>query len=94
MISQLNEQFSRTNSAMAPECLFEKISNFKNMNIFYIAFKHAIWRFRIFNYSLFILVMCIRLQRISNPRKFVKYIKSENESLKKRINCSKIAIAW
>ena len=37
-------------------------------------------------YSLFVLVMCNLLQRISNHR--------ENEPLKKRINYSKITIAW
>ena len=35
---------------MAPEQLFEKISNFKNMNVLYIILKHVIWRFRIYNY--------------------------------------------
>ena len=48
---------------MAPEQLFEKISDFKNMNdkmihlknIFkknlkYIILKHVVWRFRIYNY--------------------------------------------
>ena len=35
---------------MAPEQLFEKISNFKNMNAVYIILKHVIWRFRIYNY--------------------------------------------
>ena len=37
-------------SAMAPEQMFEKISNFKIMNILYIILKHVIWRFRIYNY--------------------------------------------
>ena len=35
---------------MAPEQLFEKISNFKNMNVLYIILKHVVWRFRIYNY--------------------------------------------
>ena len=36
---------------MAPERMFEKISNFKIMNIFiYIILKHVVWRFRICNY--------------------------------------------
>ena len=35
---------------MAPEQVFEKISNFKNMNVLYIILKHVIWRFRIYNY--------------------------------------------
>ena len=35
---------------MAPEQLFEKISNFKNMNALYIILKHVVWRFRIYNY--------------------------------------------
>ena len=34
---------------MAPEQLFKKISNFKNMNVLYIIFKHVVWRFRIYN---------------------------------------------
>ena len=50
MISRFYEQFSRNNSAMAPERLFEKISNFKNMNMSYIIKKHVVWRFRIYNY--------------------------------------------
>ena len=35
---------------MAPERMFEKISNFKIMNILYIILKHVVWRFRIYNY--------------------------------------------
>ena len=35
---------------MAPERLFEKISNFENMNMLYITLKHVVWRFRIYNY--------------------------------------------
>ena len=35
---------------MAPERVFEKISNFKNMNMLYIILKHVVWRFRIYNY--------------------------------------------
>ena len=35
---------------MAPEQLFEKISNFENMNVLYIILKHVLWRFRIYNY--------------------------------------------
>ena len=35
---------------MAPEQMFEKISNFKIMNMLYIILKHVIWRFRIYNY--------------------------------------------
>ena len=35
---------------MAPERLFENISNFKNMNTLYIILKHAVWRFRLYNY--------------------------------------------
>ena len=34
---------------MAPQWLFEKISNFKNINI-YIILKHVVWRFQIYNY--------------------------------------------
>ena len=33
---------------MAPEQMFEKISNFKIMNILYIILKHVVWRFRIY----------------------------------------------
>ena len=36
----------RKDSAMA----LEKILNFQNMNILYIALKHVIWRFRTCNY--------------------------------------------
>ena len=46
LISRFYEQFSRNDSAMAPE----KISNFLNVKILYIALKHVIWRFRICNY--------------------------------------------
>ena len=35
---------------MAPEQMFEKISNFKNMNVLYIILKHVVWRFRIYNF--------------------------------------------
>ena len=35
---------------MAPEQLFEKNSNFKNMNVLYIILKHVVWRSRIYNY--------------------------------------------
>ena len=35
---------------MAPERMFEKISNFKIINILYIILKHMVWRFRIYNY--------------------------------------------
>ena len=35
---------------MAPERMFEKISNFKIINILYNILKHVIWRFRIYNY--------------------------------------------
>ena len=35
---------------MAPERLFEKISNFKNMNMLYTILKQVVWRFRIYNY--------------------------------------------
>ena len=35
---------------MAPEQLFEKISNLKIMNVLYIILKHVVWRFRIYNY--------------------------------------------
>ena len=46
-------------------------------------------------YNLFILVMCILVQRISNPSDFVKYSSGKMSlNLKKRINCSNITIAW
>ena len=35
---------------MAPERMFEKISNFQNMNTLYIILKQVVWRFRIYNY--------------------------------------------
>ena len=34
---------------MAPERMFEKISNFKIINILYIILKHVVWRFQIYN---------------------------------------------
>ena len=42
--------FSRNDSPMAPKWVSEKISNFKNINILYIALKHVIWRFWICDY--------------------------------------------
>ena len=50
LISRFYEQFSRNGSPMAPERMFEKISNFKIMNILYIILKHVVWRFRKNNY--------------------------------------------
>ena len=50
LILRLYDQFSRNGSAMAPKRMFEKISNFKIMNILYIILKHVVWRFRIYNY--------------------------------------------
>ena len=50
LISRFYEQFSRNGSTMAPEQLFEKISNFKIVNILYTTLKHVVWRFRIYNY--------------------------------------------
>ena len=50
LISRFYEQFSRNGSAMAPERLFEKISNSKIMNILYIILKYVVWRSRIYNY--------------------------------------------
>ena len=35
---------------MATQQMFEKMSNFKIMNILYIILKHVVWRFRIYNY--------------------------------------------
>ena len=37
---------------MAPERMFEKISDFKIMNILYIILNHVVWRLRIYNYFL------------------------------------------
>ena len=48
LISELYEQFSR-NAARRLRNASRKISDFKNMNILYIALKHVIWRFRICN---------------------------------------------
>ena len=50
LISRFYKQFSRNGSATAPEQLFIKISDFKNMNVLYIILKHVVWRFRIYNY--------------------------------------------
>ena len=49
-ISRFYKQVSRNGSTMAPEQLFKKILNFKNMNVLYIILKHVVWRFRIYNY--------------------------------------------
>ena len=46
LISRLYGQFSRNDSAMAPERLFKKVSNLQNINIL----KHVVWRLRIYNY--------------------------------------------
>ena len=35
---------------MAPERLFEKISDFENMNLLDIILKHVVWIFWIYNY--------------------------------------------
>ena len=40
----------REMAPQSPERMFEKISNFKIMNILYIILKHVVWRFRIYNY--------------------------------------------
>ena len=50
LISRFCEQFSRNASAMAPERMFEKNSDFEIMNILYIILKHVVWRFRIYHY--------------------------------------------
>ena len=50
LISRFYEQFSRNGSAMAPERLSGKISEFKNINMLYIILKHVVWRFRIYDY--------------------------------------------
>ena len=48
---------------MAPERLFEKISNFKIMNILYIILKHVVWRFRIDNYFREIFKFCENMSK-------------------------------
>ena len=50
LISRFYEQFSRNDSAMAPERLFKKFQTFKNMCMLYVILKHVVWRFRIYNY--------------------------------------------
>ena len=50
LILRFYEEFSRNGFAMAPERMFEKISNFKIMNILYIVLKHVVLGFRIYNY--------------------------------------------
>ena len=50
LISRFYKQFSRNGPTMAAEQLFEKISNFKNMNVLYIILKHVAWKFRIYKY--------------------------------------------
>ena len=56
---------------MAPEQLFEKISNFKNMNVLYIILKHGVWRFRIYNYFREIFKFRDFMNTLRNFAKFV-----------------------
>ena len=48
---------------MAPERMFEKISDFKIMNILYIISKHVVWRFRIYNYFREIFKFCENMSK-------------------------------
>ena len=78
LISRFYEQFSRNGSAMAPEQMFEKISDFKIMNILYIILKHVVWRFRIYNYFLEIFkfrenMSKNRFREISSVHKIAKF---------------------
>ena len=55
LILRFYQQFLRNGSAMAPEPLFEKISNLYDIITYhfkalYIILKHVVWRFRIYNY--------------------------------------------
>ena len=45
LILRLYEQFSRNDSAMAPDGLTEKNSDLYSMNILYNILKYVIWRF-------------------------------------------------
>ena len=56
---------------MAPEWLSEKSSNFLNINIFYIALKHVIWRFRICNYFRKMFKFCDFINTLRNFAKSV-----------------------
>ena len=77
------------------EYLLELLELFRSIWFsFYLYAFYSCFESPLNTYSLFILVMYILLQRIINPLDFVKYIKGKNWPLKKRINCSKITIAW
>ena len=66
LISRFYQQISRNGSAMAPERLFEKISDFKNINILYIVLKHVVWRFQIHNYFREIFKVCDFMNTLRN----------------------------
>ena len=75
---------------MAPEQQFEKISNFKNMNVLYIILKHVVWRFRIYNYFLEIFKFLNFMNTLRNFAKSVfAHIFAKFECLSKVIIYSK-----
>ena len=56
---------------MTPQWLQKKISNFKNMNILYLALKHVIWRFRVCDY----------FYEISKFRDFINTLRNFSKSV-------------
>ena len=84
LISRLYEQFSRNDSAMAPEWLSEKYSNFENMNILYIVLKHVIWRFSICNYFREIFKFRDFMNTLKNFAKFVLLAFSRNLNISQK----------
>ena len=75
---------------MAPEWLFEKISNFKNINMLYINLKHVVWRFQIYNYFHEIFKFRDFMNTLRNFEKSVfAHIFAKFEYFAKVIICSK-----
>ena len=69
---------------MAPEQLFEKISNFKNMNVLYIILKHVVWRFQIYNYFFEIFKFRDFMNTLRNFEKSVLLIFSRNLNISRK----------
>ena len=84
MISRFCEQFSRNGSAMAPERLFEKISDFKNMNLLYTILKHVVWRFQIYNYFLEIFKFRENMSKTDFAKFLKAFIKSRNLNISRK----------
>ena len=84
LISQFYEHMSRNGSAMAPERLFEKSSNFKNMNMLNIIQKHVVWRFQMYNYFCEIFKFRDFINTLRNFAKSVLLIFSRNLRLPRK----------